>query len=143
MPTYTVTVANLSLSPQQKSQIAEAITAAHNAQTGAPRFFAQVLFYVANEGDHFVGGSVNTGPQVYVHGLVREGRSIEIKQALMSQMLEEIAHIVNIKGEDVWIYLQDIPAPQMIEFGRFLPAPGEEAEWEKGMSQEKRASLPK
>ena len=110
MPTYTVTVANLSLSPQQKSQIAEAITAAHSAQTGAPRFFAQVLFSAANEGDHFVGGRVNTAPQVYVHGLVREGRSIEIKQALMSQMLEEIARIVEITAEDVWIYLQDIPA---------------------------------
>ncbi|KPQ01252.1 tautomerase family protein [Marinobacter sp. HL-58] len=143
MPTYTVTVANLSLSAEQKSQIAEAITAAHNAQTGAPRFFAQVLFYAANEGDHFVGGRVNTAPQVYVHGLVREGRSIEIKQALMSQMLEEIAQIVDITAEDVWIYLQDIPATQMIEFGRFLPAPGGEAEWEKGMTPEKHGSLPK
>ena len=143
MPTYTVTVANLSLSPQQKSQIAEAITAAHNAQTGAPRFFAQVLFSAANQGDHFVGGRVNTAPQVYVHGLVREGRSIEIKQALMGQMLEEIAQIADISVEDVWIYLQDIPATQMIEFGRFLPAPGDEAEWEKEMSSEKRASLSK
>jgi len=143
MPTYTVTVTNLSLSPQQKSQIAEAITAAHNAQTGAPRFFAQVLFHAANEGDHFVGGRVNTAPQVYVHGLVREGRSIEIKQTLMSQMLEEIVRVTGITAEDVWLYLQDIPAAQMIEFGRFLPAPGDEAEWEKGMSPEKRASLPK
>ena len=143
MPTYTVTVANLSLSPQQKSQIAEAITAAHNAQTGAPQFFAQVLFSEADEGDHFVGGRVNTAPQVYVHGLVREGRSIEIKQALMSQMLEEIAQIVDITAEDVWIYLQDIPATQMIEFGRFLPAPGDEAEWEREMTPERRARLPK
>ncbi|KAE8545768.1 tautomerase family protein [Marinobacter nauticus] len=142
MPTYTVTVANLSLSPQQKAQIAEAITAAHSAQTGAPRFFAQVLFSAANEGDHFVGGRLNTAPQVYVHGLVREGRSIAIKQALMSQMLEEIAQILNITAEDVWIYLQDMPATQMIEFGRFLPAPGDEAEWEKGMTQGKRDSLP-
>ena len=55
----------------------------------------------------------------------------------------KIADIVDIKGEDVWIYLQDIPATQMIEFGRFLPAPGDEAEWEKGMTSEKRASLPK
>lgn len=143
MPTYTVTVANLSLSPQQKSQIAEAITAAHNAQTGAPRFFAQVLFSAVSEGDHFVGGRLNAAPQVYVHGLVREGRSIEIKQALMSQMLEEIARIADITSEDVWIYLQDIPATQMIEFGRFLPAPGDEAEWKKGMTSEKRGCLPK
>nr|WP_297403855.1 tautomerase family protein [uncultured Marinobacter sp.] len=143
MPTYTVTVANLSLSQQQKSQIAEAITTAHNTQTGAPRFFTQVLFFAANEGEHFVGGSVNTAPHVYVNGLVRQGRSIEVKQALMSQMLEEIARIVDITAEDVWIYLQDIPATQMIEFGRFLPAPGDEAGWEREMTPEKRSSLPK
>ena len=143
MPTYTVTVANLSLSLQQKSQIANAITTAHNAQTGAPRFFAQVLFFSTDEGDHFVGGSVNKAPQVYVHGLVRQGRSNEVKQALMIQMLEEIARIAGITAEDVWIYLQDIPATQMIEFGRFLPAPGDEAEWEREMTPEKRSKLPK
>jgi hypothetical protein len=66
-----------------------------------------------------------------------------IKRALMSQMLEEIAQLVDLKGEDAWIYLQDIPATQMIEYGRFLPAPGDEAEWAKEMSPEKRASLPK
>lgn len=142
MPTYTITVANLSLSPQQKSQIAEAITKAHNEQTGAPRFFAQVLFFSTHEGEHFVGGSVNTAPQVYVHGLVREGRPIEVKQALMSQMLEAIVHIAGITAEEISIYLQDIPATQMIEFGRFLPAPGDEAEWEREMTRAKRSSLP-
>jgi len=142
MPTYTVTVANLALSLQQKSQVAEAITTAHHTQTGAPRFFAQVLFCAAIEGEHFVGGSVNKSPQVYVHGLVRQGRSTGVKQALMSQMLEEIVRIADITTEDVWIYLQDIPATQMIEFGRFLPAPGEEAEWEREMTPEKRARLP-
>ncbi|WP_288351965.1 tautomerase family protein [uncultured Marinobacter sp.] len=143
MPTYTVTVANLSLSLQQKTQIAEAITTAHNAQTGAPRFFAQVLFFSTNEGDHFVGGSANMAPQVYVHGLVRQGRSNDVKQALMSQMLEEIPRIAGLTVEDIWIYLQDIPATQMIEFGRFLPAPGGEAEWEREMTPEKRSRLPK
>lgn len=141
MPTYTVTTANLSLSRQQKSQIADAITTAHNSQTGAPRFFAQVLFTSLDEGEHFVGGGVNNAPHVYVSGLVREGRSAEIKQALMTHVLEAIARIAGITSEEVWIYLQDIPASQMIEFGRFLPAPGDEAEWERGMSPEKRAKL--
>ncbi|MCL7943631.1 tautomerase family protein [Marinobacter sp. ATCH36] len=142
MPTYTVTVANFALSPQQKSQMAEAITTAHNTQSGAPRFFAQVLFFSTHQGDHFVGGSVNKAPQVYVHGLVRQGRSNDIKQALMNQMLEEIVRIAGITAEDVWIYLQDIPETQMIEFGRFLPAPGDEAEWEREMTPEKRSRLP-
>ncbi|WP_264192159.1 hypothetical protein [Marinobacter nauticus] len=39
-------------------------------------------------------------------------------------MLEEIAQIVDITAEDVWIYLQDIPATQMIEFGRFFASAG-------------------
>ncbi|MDK8464764.1 tautomerase family protein [Marinobacter sp. SS13-12] len=142
MPTYTVTTANLSLSQQQKSQIADAITTAHSSQTGAPRFFAQVLFTALGEGDHFVGGQVNTEPQVYVSGLVREGRSAKVKQAVISQMLEAIAMITGVTTEDIWIYLQDLPAAQMVEFGRFLPAPGDEAEWERGMSPEKRAKLP-
>lgn len=86
---------------------------------------------------------MNTAPQVYVHGLVRQGRSTEVKQALMSQMLEEIVRIAGITAEEAWIYLEDIPATQMIEFGRFLPAPGEEAEWEKGMTPERRARLSK
>ncbi len=68
MPICTVTVAKLTKSPQQKSSLAEAITAAHSAQ------------------------------------------------------------IVNITTQDVWIYLQDFPATQMIAFGRFLPALGEETE---------------
>ncbi|TPW24472.1 cis-3-chloroacrylic acid dehalogenase [Marinobacter nauticus] len=131
-----VSHAHLHCHGRESTSIAAAITAVHIAQTGAPRFFTQVLFSTANEGDHFVCGRVNSAPQVYLHGLLREGRSIEIKQALMSQMLEEIAHIVDITAEDVWIYLQDIPATQMIEFGRFLPAPGDEAEREKGMSAE-------
>ena len=85
---------------------------------------------------------MNTAPQVYVHGLIRQGRNTEVKQALMSQMLEEVARIAGITAEDVWIYLQDIPATQMIEFGRFLPAPGDEAEWERGMTPGKRTRLP-
>ncbi|XOB91543.1 hypothetical protein ACMC9M_14630 [Pseudomonadota bacterium 24LQ007] len=83
MLTCTVTVADLSLWLQQKSQIDEAITAAYSAQ------------------------------------------------------------IVDITAKDVWIYLQDFPDLKMIAFGRFLPAPGEEAEQEKRMTPEKQASLSK
>jgi phenylpyruvate tautomerase PptA (4-oxalocrotonate tautomerase family) len=76
MPICTVTVAKLSLSLQQKSQIAEATTASHSAQ------------------------------------------------------------IVDIAADDVRVYLPHIPATQIIEFGRFLPAPGDEAEREKAMTLE-------
>lgn len=82
MPICTATVANLALSQQQKSQIAEATAASHSAQ------------------------------------------------------------IVDTTADDVRIYLPHIPATQRIEFGRFLPEPGDKAKREKGMTLEKRAGLP-
>jgi hypothetical protein len=118
-PLAGVSHAHLHCHGRESTSIAAAITVSHNAQIGAPRFFAQVLFAAANEGEHFVGGRVNNVPQVLLHGLVREGGSIEIKRVLKSQLLEEIAYIVVITVEDIWIYLQDTLATQMIEFGRF------------------------
>jgi len=89
-----VSHAHLHCHARESTSIAAAITVALNAQTGAPRFFAQVLFAAANEGEHFVGGRANTAPQVYVHGLVREGRSFGLKQALMNHRPEAIGQIV-------------------------------------------------
>jgi phenylpyruvate tautomerase PptA (4-oxalocrotonate tautomerase family) len=56
MPTYTVTVANLSLTTEQENSIAGAITESHHVNTGAPSFSAQVLFNAVAAGKHFIGG---------------------------------------------------------------------------------------
>ena len=141
MPTYSVTTANIALSQDQKSGIASAITAAHNAHTGAPGYFAQVFFSEVGSGSHFVGGKPNKSPHVYVLALIRAGRSDEAKRRLMEQILEQAKDIAGVKTEDVWVYVQDIAAGQMVEFGRFLPAPGEESDWRKGMSSQKLADL--
>ncbi|SFR61112.1 Phenylpyruvate tautomerase PptA, 4-oxalocrotonate tautomerase family [Marinobacter daqiaonensis] len=141
MPTYKVTTANLALSQKQKSQIASAITTAHHSQTGAPGFLAQVFFSSTDGGDHFIGGSVNVKSHIFVSGLIRQGRSADIKQKLMDTILRQVSLIAGISVEDIWIYLQEIPSVQMIEFGRFLPAPGEEEEWKRGLSPEKQADL--
>ncbi|WP_265937489.1 hypothetical protein [Marinobacter orientalis] len=34
--------------------------------------------------------------------------------------------ITAISSEGIWIYLQDVAAEQMVEFGRFLPSPVQE-----------------
>lgn len=141
MPTYTVTTANLSLSATQKGQIAEVITAAHHASTGAPTFFAQVIFRVLDGGEHFIGGKPNASPHIFVHGMIRSGRALNVKQKLMSEAAGRIQAIAGIVAEDVWFYIQEIDAPQMIEFGRFLPEPGAEDAWRKAITPEKRAQL--
>lgn len=141
MPTYTVTTANLPLSAHQKGQIAEAITQAHHVSTGAPVFFAQVIFRVIENGEHFIGGKPNAHPHIFVHGMIRAGRGIDVKQKLMSEAADKVRAIAGVGAEDLWFYIQDIDAPQMIEFGRFLPEPGAEDAWRKAITPEKQAQL--
>jgi len=138
MPTYNVTTVNLMLTKDQKSEVAMAITTAHNKSTGAPGFFAQVIFHDVANGQHFIGGKLNNVSHIFVHGLIRAGRTTDAKSGLMAQIRDSVAKISGSSDEDIWVYVQDIEAEQMIEFGRFLPATGEEEAWKKEISDKKR-----
>ncbi len=141
MPTYTVTTANLPLSPAQKSEIAALISQAHSRHTGAPAYFAQVNFHALASGDHFIGGQPNTAPNLYVLGLIRAGRPESVKTDLIVTIATGVHKIAGIGTEDIWVYLQDLAPSQMLEFGRVLPEPGAEAAWRAGFSPEKIAAL--
>lgn len=141
MPTYTVTTANLALTPAQEGEIAAAITDAHHQNTGAPGFFAQVLFVALPERKHYIGGKPNSTPHIYIHGLIRAGRSAAAKTGLIQQISLKVREIAGVGAEDIWVYVQDIPPEQMVEFGRVLPAPGAEAQWQKNLSPGKRRQL--
>src|ERR1700685_4406431 len=141
MPTYTVTTANLALTSAQESEISAAITDAHHQNTGAPGFFAQVLFVALPERKHYIGGKLNSTPHIYIHGLIRAGRSAAGKNGLIEQITLKGREIAGVGAEDIWVYVQDIPPEQMVEFGRVLPAPGAEAQWQKDLSPGKRQQL--
>jgi phenylpyruvate tautomerase PptA (4-oxalocrotonate tautomerase family) len=141
MPTYTVTTANVVLTPAQESEIAAAITEAHHQNTKAPGFFAQVLFVTLPERKHYIGGKLNSTSHVFVHGLIRAGRSAAAKTGLIEQITSKTREISGVGAEDIWVYVQDIPPEQMVEFGRTLPAPGAEEQWQKGLSPLKRQQL--
>jgi phenylpyruvate tautomerase PptA (4-oxalocrotonate tautomerase family) len=137
MPTYSVTVANFSLTAEQESAIAAAITESHHVNTGAPGFFAQVFFTTIAAGKHFIGGKMNQTSHVFVHGLIRAGRTPDSKTDLIKDIAKRIGETTGVGPEDIWVYLQEIPAAQMVEFGRVLPEPGAEEEWRRGLSSEK------
>jgi phenylpyruvate tautomerase PptA (4-oxalocrotonate tautomerase family) len=136
MPTYTVRTANLSLDDDQRQRIASAITEVHSGSTGAPGYFAQVFFDGAPQAAHFIGGRPNPVPHVYVHGLIRAGRTAEQKRRLLEGIRDRVREVAGVGTEDIWVYVQEIVAEQMIEFGRTLPEPGREAEWRRGFSPE-------
>ena len=78
---------------------------------------------------------------MFVQGLIRSGRAGEVKAGIIQQIVEQISAAAGLSTEDVWVYLQDIAATQMVEFGRFLPQPGAEDEWRKGFSPQKLARM--
>jgi phenylpyruvate tautomerase PptA (4-oxalocrotonate tautomerase family) len=141
MPTYTVMSANLTLTARQEADIAAAITRAHHESTGAPAYFAQIIFNEIAGGKHYIGGKAYRASHLFVQGLIRAGRSAEAKAALIKTIAADVHAIAGIAPEDIWVYIQEIPATQMIEFGRVLPEPGAEEAWRAAMSAQKLEQL--
>src|ERR1700755_1411770 len=100
MPTYTVTTANVTLTSTQESNIAAAITEAHHHNTNSPGFFAQVLFAALPDRKHYIGGKLNATPPVFVHGLIRAGRSAAAKAGLIGQITSKVREIAGVGAED-------------------------------------------
>jgi phenylpyruvate tautomerase PptA (4-oxalocrotonate tautomerase family) len=129
MPTYTVTASDGCLDAHKKAKIASAITRVHSETTGAPTCFAQVIFKDVAHGDYFVGGAPLRDQHVFVYGQIRSGRTAESKDALISQILAAVSEASEQERNKIWIYLIDISARQMVEFGHVLPEPGDEPAW--------------
>lgn len=129
MPTYTVTACVPGLSQEAKQSIATQITSAHHLATGAQKFFAEVIFRDVDTADFFIGGKPLKGESIYIHGHIRAGRTVTQKQSLMTQIVKSVAVAAAVPERSIWVYLSDIPAEQMLEFGHILPLPGKEGAW--------------
>ena len=142
MPTYVCTVREGQLSPDQKSRIAAEVTRIHSEVTGAPTFFAQVIFEEVKPGNHFMGGVPLVHDQLYdqifVYGRVRAGRSIQEKLKMIKLMAEAVGEAAGVRRTGVWIYIAELPPRQMIEYGYVLPDPGDEAVWTNALPKEDR-----
>ena len=142
MPTYVCTVREGQLSPDQKSRIAAEVTRIHSEVTGAPTFFAQVIFEEVKPGNHFMGGVPLVHDQLYnqifVYGRVRAGRSIQDKLKMIKLMAEAVGEAAGVRRTGVWVYIAELPPRQMIEYGYVLPDPGDEEVWTNALPKEDR-----
>lgn len=129
MPTYHCTTPPGELDAAGRQRMATAITVTHERVTGAPAVLAQVLFHEAAAGAHFVGGVPAAAPPVFVHGLIRAGRDAALRERLLAELVSAVASASGLPRERVWVYLGELPPAAMAEYGRPLPAPGEEAAW--------------
>ena len=141
MPTYTVTAPEGRLSNDQKSLIARDITRIHNEVTGAPGYFAQVVFTEVKKGNFFVGGAPLDADQIFVHGQIRGGRSKEDKHQLLVRLNAAVAAAAEMPDSHAWTYIIEIAPSQMVEFGKVLPMPGEERAWIESFTHEERRRI--
>ena len=134
MPTYTVKYSNIKLSPKQKKLIADGITKTHSKFTGANTFFAQVIFQKNENKSHFIGGKLVRNKEIFLNGQIRAGRTSTIKKNLILGLKEVLIKNTKLKSDCLWVYLEDLPPQQMIEYGEILPKSGEEKKWFKSLS---------
>ena len=141
MPTYSCTAAAGLLSDARKNAIAVAITRAHSEITGAPPYFAQILFHDMTEGNQFIGGQPLGHDHVFVDGTIRSGRSVRDREALIKRLVEDVAKAANVPRFSVWVYLTELPPDTMAEFGHILPPPGEEEAWSDSLPEADRLRM--
>jgi len=138
MPTYVCTITEDRLSPDQKSRIAGEITRIHCEVTGAPTFFAQVIFDEVKSGNYFIGGAPLAHDQIFVYGRVRAGRSVQDKLKMIRLMAEVVANAAGVSRTGVGIYIAELPPRHMMEYGYVLPEPGDEDVWTNALPAEHR-----
>jgi phenylpyruvate tautomerase PptA (4-oxalocrotonate tautomerase family) len=129
MPTYACSAAVGLLSSVQKAEIARSITAIHHEETGAPRYLVQVVFYDLTPDSGYVAGQLSPADQIWVRGDIRGGRTDEQKNQMLRRIMQGVGRASGAAEDAVWVYLCDIPAANMIEYGRVLLPPGQEDAW--------------
>ena len=129
MPTYVCSTAAGRLTPAQRAEIAKSITTIHSEEGRAPQYFVQILFNEVQSDSHFIGGKQATEGLIWIRADIRSGRTDEQKKAIMERIASDISASASISREDVWVYISDIPATGVLEFGQVLPHPGQEDAW--------------
>ena len=141
MPTYTLTAPAGLLTSEQKARAAAAITRTHNQVTGAATFFAQVIIHEVAAGNYFAGGKPLAGRQLFLNGQIRAGRSALDRKRLLLGLRDGVVVATGFEPGDVWVYLCDLPACDMVEYGHVLPEPGDETHWMESLPAADRARM--
>jgi len=128
MPTYAFSTAK-ALTAEQRAKLVESVTSIHQAEATAPRYFVQVVFYKVEPGSMFIGGEAASPDHIWVRADIRSGRTNEQKAGMLQCIMRETSEILGISEQSVWVYISDIPAQAVLEFGNVLPEPGGEEQW--------------
>ena len=140
MPTYAFSTAK-DITADQRAKLVDSVTAIHEVEATAPRFFVQVIFYKVEPGAISIGGEAASPDHIWVRADIRAGRTNEQKARMLRRIMRETSEILSISEQSVWVYISDIPAQGVLEFGNVLPEPGGEEAWLASLPGELREKL--
>jgi phenylpyruvate tautomerase PptA (4-oxalocrotonate tautomerase family) len=141
MPTYVCSASAGRLTPAQKADIVNSITTIHHEETGAARYLVLVIFQDIAPGNCFLGDRPAPADQIWIRGDIRSGRTSEQKSQMLRRIMQDVGKACGAPEDAVWVYLSDLPAENLTEYGRILPAPGKEDEWLSSLSDVTRERL--
>jgi phenylpyruvate tautomerase PptA (4-oxalocrotonate tautomerase family) len=129
MATYVCTAAVGRLTLPQKKEIVRSITAIRHEETGAPRYLAKVVFYDVAPDSQYVAGGPAPANQIWVRGDIRGERTSEQKSQMLRRIMRDVVRASGAVEDTVSVYLSEIPAGNIAEYGCVLLRPGEEDAW--------------
>lgn len=119
VPYYQFHIPAGSPSAGMKAEIAAAVTKVHTSVTGAPARYVNVTFFELPPGNLFVADApVGQGRMV---GLIRSGRTAEVKRDLITGLLEAWSAVTGEPREGFAVFLQEVPGANAMEYGQILP----------------------
>ncbi|GAB4054678.1 tautomerase family protein [Catellatospora paridis] len=137
MPLYSCTVAQGTLSAQDKATLAAEITRIHSDINHVPPEYVNVVFIELPPEDVFVGAQ--PGRPVLISGWSRRGHPQQDTTRLALQVSAAAARIAGVEESRVLVVIEDSPAQSAVEGGRVLPEPGGEVEWQAAATTPRRS----
>lgn len=119
MPFYQFTVTAGSASASRKAEIASAVTKVHTTVTGAPARYVTVAFTEVPDGSVFAADQ--PVPHGRLVGIIRTGRSPEVKRELIEGLAQAWSDVTGEPRESFALFLQEIPGSSVMEHGVILP----------------------
>lgn len=119
MPFYRFTVPTGGATLHHKAEVAAAVTKVHSEVTGAPARYVHCSFTEVAPQSIFIAGEPVTGPRMI--GLLREGRSAEVKAKLLHGFADAWSEITGESKDDLAIFLHEVPGSNVLEDGVILP----------------------
>lgn len=127
MPFYHCLTPSGVLQQAQKREIVEEITRIHCSMTGGLPEFVQVQFEEIEKDNVFQNREPSSA--LRLHARIRAGRDAACKRSMLSAYTALLSRVAGVPESDVMVAFVETSFENVMEGGRLLPPPGEEAEW--------------